>query len=111
MGLPETPRAGLFVLLEPVREVGLGMEAQPGRDRLDRDFRCAEALFGVSDAPSIEITAGSEMKLCIKKPVELRDSDACFASDELAIPSDKRQEKISFISDQGRPLRYFFRSG
>ena len=73
------------MLLEPVREVSLGMKAQPGRDRLDRDLRCAEGPFGVGDAPSIEIAAGSEMKLRIKKPVELRDSDACFASDELAI--------------------------
>ena len=72
-------------MFEPVREVSLGMEAQPRRDCLDRDLRCAEAPFGVGDAPSIEIAARSEMKLRMKKPVELRDSNAGFAGDELAI--------------------------
>ena len=75
MGLPETSRADLLVLLEPVGKVRLGMKAEFGGDRLDREVRFAQASPGVRDAPVVEIPGRRVMKECVKKPVEMGEGD------------------------------------
>ena len=85
MGLPETARADLLVLLEPVGKVRLGMKTQFGGDRLDREVRFAQASPGMRDAPVVEIPGRGVMKERIKKPVEMGDGDTGFPGDALPV--------------------------